>query len=184
MKLNMISVIACLSLTSGVALAQPRDTTAESDDDDANRGLGGTRLAVDVDYADALVPNVGAGFGGSLRLGREYDLLVLSLTPELVGDLHTFSGTGDALQVGGMAGGRASIGKVIEPGVFAHIGAGHASTPGDSVTGLQLDLGLFVDLTLIPALDVGVHGAWDAITWDGEENFDWYRLGAHLAFAP
>ena len=84
----------------------------------------------------------------------------------------------------GLAGGRATIGKVIEPGVFAHVGAGHANLPGDDLTGLALDLGLTLDLTLIPAVDLGVHGAYDAVAWGDQGTFDYYRLGAHISLAP
>jgi hypothetical protein len=184
MKFSMISAAAGILLASGVAFAEARDTRSEPEERDVDRGPGGTRLAFDLDYANGIEPDVGSGYGGQVRFGREYDVLILSLTPELVGDLHAFSGPGDGLQFAGMAGGRATIGKIIEPGVFAHVGAGHLSLPGDSITGLALDLGVTLDLTVIPAVDVGVHGAWDSMTWEGEDMFDWYRVGAHIAFAP
>jgi hypothetical protein len=72
---------------------------------------------------------------------------------------------------------------LIEAGVFAHVGVGHAAVPVDAFTGLALDLGLTLDLTLIPGIDLGVHGAYDSIA-AGEESLDWYRLGAHIVFAP
>ena len=184
MKFSLFSTVLTVSLASGAAFAQARDTTAEPEENDTERGLGGTRLAFDLDYSDALEPEVGTGLGGAVRFGREYDVLVLSLTPELMGNIHTFSGPGDSMAYGGMAGGRATIGKVIEPGVFAHVGAGHASLPNDSVTGLAMDLGVTLDLTLIPLVDLGIHGAWDSVNWEGEGSFDWYRVGAHIALAP
>ena len=186
MKFRMISTMVCVSLLSGTAFAQARDTTSEPKESNPDRGPGGTRLAFDLDYTNGLDPNIDAGWGGAVRFGREYDLVLLSLTPELMGNLHTFSTPGDnALAFAGMAGGRATLGKIIEPGVFAHVGAGHANVPGgDSLTGLAMDLGLTLDLTLIPAVDLGVHGAWDAVTWEGEGTFDWYRVGAHIALAP
>jgi hypothetical protein len=185
MKFSMISAAAVVSLLSGAAFAQARDTTSESEERNDDRGPGGTRIAFDLDYSDAIDSEVGSGLGGAVRFGREYDMLLLSLTPELMGNLHTFSGPGDAMAFAGMAGGRATIGKVIEPGVFAHVGAGHASLPaGRSVTGLAMDLGVTLDLTLIPAVDLGVHGAWDAVAWEADSMFDWYRLGAHIALAP
>jgi hypothetical protein len=185
MKFRTISTVLVISLLSGTAFSQARDTRSESEQEDVDRGLGGTRLAFDLDYSNAIEPEVGSGLGGAVRFGREYDVLILSLTPELMGNLHTFSGPGDSMAFAGMAGGRATLGKVIEPGVFAHVGAGHASLPaGDSVTGLAMDLGLTLDLTLIPAVDLGVHAAWDAVTWEGDNSFEWYRLGAHIALAP
>jgi hypothetical protein len=124
-----------------------------------------------------------SGVGGALRLGHEYDLLLVSLTPELMGTLHDFSGPSDPLVFSGMGGGRLTLGKVIEPGVFAHVGVGHASMPLDSRTGLAFDLGATVDLTLIPAVDLGVQGAYDLVAWQ-RESFDRFRAGAHVVYAP
>ncbi|HEX6273967.1 MAG TPA: hypothetical protein VFZ53_13055 [Polyangiaceae bacterium] len=185
MKFSLISTVLGISLLSGAAFAQARDTTSEPEENDTERGPGGTRLAFDLDYSNAIDPEVGSGLGGAVRFGREYDLVLLSLTPELMGNIHTFSGPGDSMAYGAMAGGRATIGKVIEPGVFAHIGGGHASLPAnDSVTGLAMDLGVTLDLTLIPIVDLGIHGAWDSVSWEGQGAFDWYRVGAHIALAP
>jgi len=185
MKRSMFFVTLCVLATSGAALAEPRDTGSDSrHEDDDSGGPGGTRLALDLDYANGLEPGVEGGMGGAIRFGREYDLVLLSLTPEFMGSFHQFSGAGDPTQFAGMAGGRATIGKIIEPGVFAHVGAGHASLPTDDLTGIAMDLGVTLDLTLIPILDIGVHGAYDAITWADEGTFDSYRVGAHIAIAP
>lgn len=184
MKFTVFAVVACALFASGAAVGAERDTGRPSSREDSDRGLGGTRLAFDLDYANGLVTGVGSGIGGAVRFGREYDLLLLSLTPEFMGSLHEFSDPGNELTYAGLAGGRATIGKVIEPGVFAHIGAGHASLPGDGITGVALDLGLTLDITVIPAVDFGVHGAYDSVSWGGEGTFDWYRLGAHIALAP
>jgi len=185
MKFNVISAIACVSLMSGTAFAQARDTRSEPEENDVDNGPGGTRLAFDLDYVNGLESeaNLGTGYGGAVRFGREYDILLLSLTPELMGTLHTFSNP-DALQFAGMAGGRATIFKVIEPGVFAHVGAGHVNpSRADSLTGFAFDVGLSLDLTIIPAVDLGVHGAYDSVSWENG-TLDWYRVGAHIALAP
>ena len=182
MKSSVILAVSCALFVSGAAFGQARDEGSEPERSDPDRGPGGTRLAFDVDYANRLDTD-DSGFGGAVRFGREYDVVLLSLTPEFMANLHQFSGPGEPLGFAGMAGGRATIGKIIEPGVFAHVGVGHATTEPDSLTGLGFDLGLTVDLTLIPAVDLGVHGAYDSVGW-GDDTFDWYRLGAHLAFAP
>jgi len=169
--------------TSG-ARAEARDSGEKERSSDADEGPGGTRLAFDLDYANGLEPDVGSGIGGAIRFGREYDLVLLSLTPEFMANLHDLSGPQSPLAFGGLAGGRVTIGKVIEPGAFAHVGAGHVNFPGDDLTGLAFDLGLSLDLTIVPAVDLGVHAAYDAVTWAGDGTFDWYRLGAHLAIAP
>jgi len=185
MKWTMISFAFGVLAASSTAFAEPRDSGSDSRrEGDDSGGPGGTRLAFDLDYANGLEPGVEGGMGGAVRFGREYDLVLLSLTPEFMGSFHQFSGAGDPSTFAGMAGGRATIGKIIEPGVFAHVGAGNASLPGDDLTGIAMDLGVTLDLTLIPILDIGVHGAYDAVTWGDEGTFDSYRVGAHIAIAP
>jgi hypothetical protein len=183
-RLLSASLALTALLVSVAAVAQHKDSGVEGGAEDANRGLGGTRLGVDLDYASGVGRNgTDSGVGGALRLGHEYDLLLVSLTPELMGTLHDFSGPSDPLVFSGMGGGRLTLGKVIEPGVFAHVGVGHASMPLDSRTGLAFDLGATVDLTLIPAVDLGVHGAYDLVAWQ-RVSYDWFRAGAHVVFAP
>jgi hypothetical protein len=184
MKWSTRALFACTLLASSTALAQQADRGGESGDRDPDEGPGGTRLAFDLDYANTFDAAVDSGLGGAVRFGREYDIVILSLTPEFMGSFHQFSGSGRPLQFAGMAGGKAAIGKIVEPGVFAHVGVGHADLPGDDLTGLALDLGVALDLTLVPAVDLGVHAAYDALTWRDEGTFDWYRVGAHLAIAP
>jgi hypothetical protein len=179
----ILVVVGFISVTSG-AHAEARDSGEKARSSEADEGPGGTRLAFDLDYANGLEPNVDGGLGGALRFGHEYDLVLLSLTPEFMANLDDLSGAESPLVYGGLAGGRLTIGKIIEPGVFAHVGAGNVNLPGDDLTGLALDLGVSVDLTLVPAVDLGVHAAYDAVTWGGEGTFDWYRVGAHLAIAP
>lgn len=181
--LKTIALFGFVLATSAVR-AEPRDSGEKERSRDPDEGPGGTRLAFDLDYANGLESDVGPGLGGALRFGREYDLVLVSLTPEFMANLDDFSGTQSPLEFGGLAGGRATIGKVIEPGVFAHVGAGHVNLPGDDLTGLALDLGVTLDLTVVPAVDLGVHAAYDNVTWAGEGTFEWYRLGAHLAIAP
>ena len=184
MKCVPSALFLCTLLGTSGALAQQADRGSDSRAADPDEGPGGTRLAFDLDYANGVDAGVDSGLGGAVRFGREYDIVLLSLTPEFMGSFHQFSGSGRPLQFAGLAGGKAALGKVVEPGVFAHVGVGHANLPGDDLTGLALDLGVAVDLTLVPAVDLGVHAAYDALTWGGEGTFDWYRLGAHVAIAP
>jgi hypothetical protein len=144
--------------------------------------FGGNRLALDLDFTGAIdETGVGAGTGGALRFGRKFDLMVLSLTPEIGGSYHTFSGSAEASEYSGFLGARLGFGKILEPGVFAHGGVAHLSAWGIDDTAPAVDAGVFLDLTLLPILDIGVHAAYNAILPDGGEAFDWYRLGAHVA---
>jgi len=184
MKSSASALLACSLLVSSAAVAQQADKGGESSPRDPDEGPGGTRLAFDLDYANGIDAGVDPGLGGAVRFGREYDIVLLSLTPEFMGSFHQFSGSGGPLEFAGLAGGKAALGKIVEPAVFAHVGVGHANLPGDNLTGIALDLGVALDLTLIPAVDLGVHAAYDALTWADQETFNWYRLGAHVAIAP
>jgi hypothetical protein len=141
-----------------------------------------TKVALDLDYVNGIDEGgIDPGTGGALRLGKELDLAIISLTPEIGGSYHSFGGRLDAKHYSGFIGGRLAFGKVIEPAIFAHIGVGRLTGdfPGD--TGAAFDAGVALDFTLLPILDLGLHAAYDSLALDGGENFDWFRLGAHAA---
>lgn len=141
-----------------------------------------TKLALDLDFATSLDEDgVDAGTGGALRIGQELDLIVVSLTPEVGGSYHSFSGDAELSHYSGFIGGRLAVGKIIEPGIFAHLGIGHISNEFASDTGPALDAGITLDFTLLPILDLGVHAAYDTLWLDNGENFDWVRVGAHAS---
>jgi len=146
-----------------------------------SRAAAATKLALDLDYVNGIDEPVDAGTGGALRLGQELDLILLSLTPEIGASYHMFGGSTDRSHTSGFIGARLSLGKVLEPGVFAHVGIGHLSGAADySETAAALDAGVSLDLTLLPIIDIGLHAAYDTLLIS-EEPFDWYRLGAHVA---
>lgn len=133
---------------------------------------------LDRDYLD-----VGAGFG--IRLGAQLHVPLLVITPEIGFNYASFGGS--AQDYRGIVGGRVGIGELVRGGVFAHIGFGHVSySVADIVeishTGVTLDAGAFLDLTLIPLLDIGVHAGYGQIT--GNDRIDalkWINFGAHVA---
>jgi hypothetical protein len=62
--------------------------------------------------------------------------------------------------VTGKVGGRIRFLKILEPGLFAQVGVGNIS--GDnrySLTGIAMDMGVTLDLTILPLIDIGIHGA-------------------------
>lgn len=142
----------------------------------------GTAIGVDLDYAHGLNERaVGAGTGFGVRLGYKLDLLLAQITPEVGGEYHSFSGDAGVKFAQGIVGGRLAFGKVLEPGLYAHLGYGHISG-ADSRSGATLDGGLTLDLTLLPLLDLGVHGGYDGMLKSGDRNaFDSYVLGVHGA---
>ncbi|MGC4095456.1 MAG: hypothetical protein QM756_47530 [Polyangiaceae bacterium] len=65
-------------------------------------------------------PNAEHGWGGGLRFGNEWNLVLVKFTPEIMGNYHAFGGDSEATQWGVMAGGRVGVGLLLQPSVFAH----------------------------------------------------------------
>jgi hypothetical protein len=145
-----------------------------------------TKLALDLNYAGGIdEPGIGNGTGGALRFGKELDLVAVSLTGELGLSYHTFDGELDPTHYGGFVGGRLAFGKILEPSIFAHVGVGRLNldVAGTELhdTGPEFDVGLALDLTVLPLIDIGVHAMYDLQKLDDGKNFDWYKVGAHAA---
>jgi len=161
-------------LASVVAFVAPRGAHAKS----------GTAIGVDLDYTNGIDERyVSSGTGFNVRLGYKLDLKVLQLTPEIGGAYHTFSGDAGAKIGQGIIGGRLQFLKVLEPGIYAHIGYGHLSATGsDGRSGTTADAGVTLDLTLLPLVDIGVHGGYNGVLKKGDSPaFDSYVVGLHGA---
>lgn len=175
-----------LVAASCLAIASPAHADEYGRDDGARQnrrdGVGRTHIAVDGDFNAAVnESDVDAGAGGALRLGRELDLFLVSLTPELGGSYHSFGGDDRLKLYGGFIGGRLSLGKIIEPSLFAHVGVGRLDAP-DSRTAPTLDGGLAIDFTLLPLINFGVHGAYNVLLpGSGSDAFKFVTLGAQVA---
>lgn len=125
--------------------------------------MGKTHIAVDFDFASAVdTAGTQLGAGGALRIGREFDLFVVSLTPEFGGAYHAFGGNDETQLYSGLVGGRLAVGKIIEPSIFAHLGVGHIAGL-ESRTAPIMDVGLALDFTLLPLIDIGVHGGYNVM---------------------
>jgi hypothetical protein len=190
---SLVRRAACGLVTAASLLFAPAaladdDSRYDGSRDEGERGSdderddSNTNIALDFDFG-AAVDQSGAksGGGGALRIGQELDLFLISLTPELGGSYHAFSGDDKARIYSGFLGGRLAIGKIIEPAIFAH--AGVARVEGfDSRTAPMLDGGLALDFTLLPLIDLGVHGAYNVVLprKDGS-SLEFVTLGAHAA---
>jgi hypothetical protein len=154
---------------------------ARADDDDDDK-IGRTHIGVDFDFNTALdTPNVETGGGGALRLGRQLNLLLIKLTPELGGGYHAFSGNGDPRVYSGFIGGRLGVGAVIEPSIYGHVGLAHVSGPA-SRTAPILDAGVALDFTLLPLIDLGLHAGYNAmLPRDNGSTLKFLTLGAQAA---
>ncbi|MET0793641.1 MAG: hypothetical protein ABW061_19130 [Polyangiaceae bacterium] len=141
----------------------------------------GTAIGVDLDYTNGInEPHVGSGTGFNVRLGYKLDLLVLQVTPEIGGAYHTFSGDVSPKFSQGIVGGRLQFGKILEPGLYAHLGYGHLSALGTGHSGATADAGVTLDLTLLPIVDLGIHAGYNGMLKSGDyDAFDSYVLGVH-----
>jgi len=144
----------------------------------------GTAIGLDWDYTSGIEEsNVSGGTGFKVRLGYKLDLKVLQLTPEIGGGYHAFTGDAGAKLSQGVIGGRVSFLKVLEPGVYAHLGYGHlASSIGEGRSGATADAGVTLDLTILPLVDLGIHGGYvGLLKSEDRPAFDSYVLGLHGA---
>ena len=153
-------------------------------DGDHGESRGSTTLALDLEHAwPHNQAGVSGGNGGAVRLGRKANLAVVSLTGEIGGSYHSFSGSPDVSATRGFVGGRLALGQGLEPGVYGHLGIGRLNVdPGESRTEPTFDAGLFLDLTILPLVDLGVHAGYDTILGKNDTPaFDYYVAGAHAA---
>lgn len=148
--------------------------------------LAQNEFSVDVEAAFPSTDGVDNGWGAGARLGHEWDLVLISLTPEIGGNYHSFGG-GDASSYAVFGGGRVSIGFVLEPSAFIHAGVGHFrydTLVGDvSQTSLAYELGLALDLTILPVIDIGAHATWAGVAGDSDiDGLNWLAVGGHITF--
>lgn len=144
----------------------------------------GTAIGVDLDYTHGISegPAATGGQGFNVRLGYKLDLLLAQITPEVGFAYHSFAGDESVKFSQGIVGGRLAFGKILEPGVYAHVGYGHLGADDGGRSGATVDAGLTLDLTLLPFIDLGVHGGYNGmLAKDNDNAFDTYVLGVHGA---
>ncbi|WP_373047836.1 hypothetical protein [Vulgatibacter sp.] len=178
------ALVAALVLTPTAALAQ-------------------LQVGFDVDAIfpddEPLDEETGYGFAGRVGLVVP-GTPVLDLVPEIQVGYLDFGTPGidgssfDLTMVRATAGLRAGIGTVLRPTAFGHVGWGQTSLSanGDDIdffedrsgigeeSGFTWDLGLALDLAILPLVTVGVHGAYNGLDLD-EESLNWWTAGAHAA---
>lgn len=132
-----------------------------------------TQIGADLDYARPINSDVDSGGGFAARLGWQLHVPLLVLTPEGVFNYVRFSGSGGPSVYRGLGGVRLGLGEVLRPGVFGHAGVAQRSAD------FTFDVGAFLDFTLLPLLNVGVHVAYNRIRGGDDPSFQWLTLGAH-----
>jgi hypothetical protein len=158
-------------------LAQPAH--ADDDGDSWARFM----IGLDLDYAYAIEEeSITAGGGGALRIGSELDLILITLIPEAYIGHHRWS-EGDSSITDFKLGGRVRIGKILEPGLYAHFGlAAVSGGQADSYSAPAFDGGFTLDFTLIPLIDIGAHAAYSTVFETGDQGAIRYALfGLHAA---
>ena len=126
-----------------------------------------TEAASPLSAEDAL----GTGFSGTVGYG--FDPALVEVIPEV-------GATWDAQSRRFLprVGGRVMVGKVVEPGVYAHavMADGLSLAPGRA----GWDAGALLDLTAIPHLDVGVHAGVLALPGATDRPDTHLTAGLHL----
>ena len=135
------------------------------------------------------------GFGVSGRVGYVLSLGLAELVPEIQVGYVDFGAPelADAVDldvVRLVGGGRLAVGSILRPTVFAPLGYGSLNvSEGEGFfrdrTGigeedaLTWDLGLALDLAILPLVDVGLHAAYNGL--ETEEALQWWSAGVHGA---
>lgn len=146
------------------------------------------QFSADVEAAFPANTGHDAGWGAGVRFGHEWDLVILSLTPEIGANYHAFGGAPEAESFAVVGGGRIGIGFVLEPSAFLHAGIGHVGYDrriGEDVshTSMAYEMGLALDFTALPVVDIGAHAALAGIAGDEDvDAFSWLAVGGHLTF--
>jgi hypothetical protein len=140
-------------------------------------------IGADLDVGFPLHSRGDSGWGFGIRLGQELHGPLLVLTPEIGFTYHGFSGDFGPKIYRGIIGARLGIGEIIRPGAFVHVGLGHfVPTYGDNQNAFTLDAGGFLDLTIIPFLNVGAHVAYNRVDADyGSGAYAFLTVGLHAA---
>jgi hypothetical protein len=143
-------------------------------------------LGFDLDYAAPIkVDAVKSGYGFGIRLGNQIHVPLVAITPELGFTYHGFTGDYGPKVYRGIAGLRLAVGEVIRPGVFAHAGYGARKVEfagqADTSSSFTYDFGAFLDFTLLPFLNLGVHAAYNQWTGGDKTSFQYATVGAHAA---
>ncbi len=142
----------------------------------------------------------GAGLGANARLGYSLDIPVLRLVPELQFNYMGFAlddvqgqgaiaaaNSGNLRTISGRAGARVGFSAIVGLSLYGHVGYGTAITVVDgqdnrSDAGLSYDVGLAIDFTAIPLINLGIHGGFNSLTPgdDALEPINWIDVGAHV----
>jgi len=125
---------------------------------------------------DAPIPlsgnSLSGGGGFKVRLGEQFRFVRMRFIPEIgYGYEHLFatddSGNAYAWNMHRVfAGARLGFGRIIVPGIYAHVGYGWRDTGDPTVQdeeGVAFDAGLLLDIHVVPRLGFGAHAEYATI---------------------
>ncbi|HTM43403.1 MAG TPA: hypothetical protein VL137_00535 [Polyangiaceae bacterium] len=151
---------------------------------------GDTPVALDLHYLAPLSKGSGvdSGAGVAVRIGQRFRPAPWVVTPELALAYDSFGGLAEARAYRGLAGLRLGYDfPALRPGLFAHGGVARVTyspllSPGADHTSFTYDLGAFLDVTLLPLVNVGAHLGYNQALKKGSNSgtgLKWLALGLH-----
>lgn len=114
------------------------------------------------------------------RIGYQINLTLVYLRPEIGGGAYFFGDSDDGTDrtEGRVYGGaRFGLRTGLSPGVYAHLGYGWYGKDEATENGFTADAGLLLDLSIIPHLNVGLHGG---VVFNPDPVPLWMNGGAHV----
>ena len=187
MGVGVVATGAAVLLAAPTVRAEDESSGHEDHGGGLDLGAGAEGAAV-VDAPHTASGNsLGGGTGFKVRIGSQFHVPLVRLSPELAyGYEHFFAvdDTGTTFDWNThriMGGIRLGLGEIIVPTVYGHLGYGWRSTADPTVPGaggLALDAGVALDLHLIPHLSFGPHIEYAMI--DASPFVpQWLALGLH-----
>jgi len=143
----------------------------------AHAGVG---IAADVEADIPVDSEADTAVGVAARIGYRVHLPLFVLIPEI--GIHYASFDSNPALLRGIAGARIGFGEIVRFGGYAHAGVGSLSfdNGADDVTGFTLDVGAFLDFTLLPYLNMGAHLGYGFVDVTDADSLRWVPLGIHV----
>jgi hypothetical protein len=146
-----------------------------------------TPVALDLHYVAPTSKGADGGAGIAGRIGRRFGSKPWVITPELQLAYETFGGPFEPRLYRGLAGLRVGYDIVaVRPGLYGHGGIARSqfddiAAPGLGHTAITYDIGAFLDVTLLPLVNVGAHFAFNQMLDgnNGKDGVKWLAIGLH-----
>jgi hypothetical protein len=146
-----------------------------------------TPVALDLHYVAPTSKGADGGAGVAGRIGQRFGSKPWVITPELQLAYETFGGLFEPRLYRGLGGLRVGYDIVaVRPGLYAHGGIARSAFDDIAARGLghtafTYDVGAFLDVTLLPLVNVGAHVAFNQMLDgnNGKDGVKWFAIGLH-----